>query len=70
MPDWRQAWVVETLISSSHRRMAVEWLSRLDELFPKRLYVELQEHSAEDRELAWYWITVARQPEAARGCHS
>lgn len=42
--------LLESLLASGQRRLAVEWLSRLHELFPDRLYVELQNHANADRE--------------------
>ena len=52
--------LLSSLISGNHRRLAVEWLSRLDELFPKSLYIEIQEHTAEDRERWPGLVAVSR----------
>jgi DNA polymerase-3 subunit alpha len=42
--------LLESLLAAGQRRAAVEWLSRLQENFPDRLYVELQRHSEADQE--------------------
>ena len=52
--------LLNSLLSTSQRRLSKEWLARLGELFPDRLYVELQEHSAEDRDRWASLVSISR----------
>jgi DNA polymerase III alpha subunit len=52
--------LLNSLIRGNQKRLAVEWLARLNELFLDSLYVEIQEHTAEDRERWPALIAVSR----------
>ncbi len=44
--------LLNRLVEQRQERLALEWLSRLSELFPERLYIELQCHTPGDRRIA------------------
>ena len=47
------------LMAARQRQLAEGWTSRLSELFPDRLYIELQNHAPEDLELCVSLTTLA-----------
>jgi len=49
------------LIGQRQERLTMEWLSRLGELFPERLYVELQVHSTADKRVVARLAGLAQQ---------
>jgi DNA-directed DNA polymerase III PolC len=49
------------LVASRQRSLADRWTSRLGELFPGRLYIELQNHAPDDPELCLSLTTLAHQ---------
>lgn len=49
------------LVASKQRQLAEGWISRLDELFTDRLYIELQSHAPEDLELCMSLTTLAHR---------
>ncbi len=53
--------LVTRLIESGNERAAVSLLEYLHEIFPRRLYVELQKHSSEDETLAVQSFILAKR---------
>ena len=49
------------LVASRQRQLTEGWLSHLSELFPGRLYIELQNHAPEDVELCVSLATLAHR---------
>ena len=52
--------LLNNLLTAGLRRSAADWLARLGELFPKRLYIEMQDHSVDDKD---HWagiVSIAR----------
>ena len=49
------------LVASRQRQLAEGWISHLSELFPGRLYIELQNHAPEDVELCVSLATLAHR---------
>ena len=49
------------LVASQQRQMAENWTSQLSELFDERIYIELQNHAAEDLELCVSLTTLAHR---------
>ncbi len=49
------------LVASQQRQMAENWAAQLSELFDERIYIELQNHAAEDLELCVSLTTLAHR---------
>ena len=62
--------LLESLQFTGQRRKSLGWLSRLGEIFPDRLYIELQNHTTDDAERHGKTIELNPQPKTASGCHS
>jgi DNA polymerase III subunit alpha len=56
----RQSTLIK-LVASRQRQLAEGWIAHLGELFPNRLYIELQNHSPEDVELCVSLATLAHR---------
>jgi len=56
------------LIGQRQERLAMEWLSAWVELFPERLYVELQVHSTADKRVVARLAGLAQQDAPASCC--